>query len=98
MADALETDPAAVAALLAERDKGESGSLTVLIEHYEETVTSRDNQIYNEKSRRDAPETSCNRKYAALNALLSIYESRGDMVESLIAALDWPLLGRAVDE
>jgi len=67
---------------------GESGTLTILIEHYEETQTSLDNQIYNEEARLDALETSLTRKYAALDALLSTYENQASMVESLISSLD----------
>ncbi|MEF2230752.1 MAG: flagellar filament capping protein FliD [Pseudodesulfovibrio sp.] len=67
---------------------GESGTLTILIEHYEETQTSLDNQIYSEEARLDALETSLTRKYAALEALLSTYENQASMVESLISSLD----------
>jgi len=67
---------------------GESGTLTILIEHYEEVSTSLDNQIYNEEERLDVLETSLTRKYAALDALLSTYDSQATLLESLISSLD----------
>ncbi|OIQ50801.1 Flagellar hook-associated protein 2 [Pseudodesulfovibrio hydrargyri] len=65
----------------------ETGSLTILINHYEENVTSLDNQIYNEEKRLDAMETSLERKYAALDALLATYDSQSTALTSLIEAL-----------
>ncbi|EGB16263.1 flagellar hook-associated 2 domain-containing protein [Pseudodesulfovibrio mercurii] len=65
----------------------ETGSLTILIDHYEESVTSLDNQIYNEEKRLDALETSLERKYAALDALLATYTAQGDTLTSLLEAL-----------
>ncbi|MGE4424214.1 MAG: flagellar filament capping protein FliD [Pseudodesulfovibrio sp.] len=65
----------------------ETGSLTILINHYEESVTSLDNQIYNEEKRLDAMETSLERKYAALDALLATYEAQSTTLTSLIEAL-----------
>jgi flagellar hook-associated protein 2 len=65
----------------------ETGSLTILINHYEESVTSLDNQIYNEEKRLDAMETSLERKYAALDALLATYDAQSSTLTSLIEAL-----------
>ncbi|WP_319581849.1 flagellar filament capping protein FliD [uncultured Pseudodesulfovibrio sp.] len=65
----------------------ETGSLTILINHYEESVTSLDNQIYNEEKRLDAMETSLERKYAALDALLATYDSQSTALTSLIEAM-----------
>ena len=65
----------------------ETGSLTILIDHYEESVTSLDNQIYNEEKRLDAMQTSLERKYAALDALLATYDSQSTALTSLIEAL-----------
>ncbi|WP_272701172.1 flagellar filament capping protein FliD [Desulfovibrio sp. Fe33] len=65
----------------------ETGSLTILIEHYEENVTSLDNQIYNENKRLDALETSLQRKYAALDSLLATYEAQGTTLTSLLESL-----------
>jgi len=67
---------------------GESGTLTILIEHYEEISTSLDNQIYNEEARLDTLETSLTRQYAALDALLATYDSQSTLMESLVEALD----------
>lgn len=66
----------------------ETGSLTILIEHYEESLTSIDNQIYNEEKRLDTLETSLTRRYAALDSTLSEYESISTLLETLIADLD----------
>jgi flagellar hook-associated protein 2 len=65
----------------------ETGSLTILIEHYEESVTSLDNQIYNENKRLDVLQTSLERKYAALDALLATYDSQSTALTSLIEAM-----------
>jgi len=65
----------------------ETGSLTILINHYDENVTSLDNQIYNEEKRLDAMETSLERKYAALDALLATYDAQSSTLTSLIEAL-----------
>ena len=65
----------------------ETGSLTILVNHYEEMVTSLDNQIYNEEKRLDAMETSLERKYAALDALLASYEAQSTTLTSLLEAL-----------
>ncbi|WFS63293.1 flagellar filament capping protein FliD [Pseudodesulfovibrio thermohalotolerans] len=65
----------------------ETGSLTILIEHYEENVTGLDNQIYNEEKRLDALETSLQRKYAALDSLLATYEAQGNTLTSLLESL-----------
>lgn len=65
----------------------ETGSLTILIKHYEEMVTNLDNQIYNENKRLDAMETSLQRKYAALDALLATYEAQNSTMTSLLEGL-----------
>jgi flagellar hook-associated protein 2 len=65
----------------------ESGTLTILIENYEEQVTSLDNQIYNEEKRLDTLETSLTRRYAALDATLSEYEGIATTLESLLESL-----------
>ncbi|MDD3311595.1 flagellar filament capping protein FliD [Pseudodesulfovibrio sp.] len=67
---------------------GETGTLTILIDHYEEISTSLDNQIYNEEERLDILETSLTRKYAALDALLATYDSQSSLLESMVASLD----------
>ena len=66
----------------------ETGSLTILIDHYEESLTSIDNQIYNEEKRLDALETSLTRKYAALDSVLSELESTSTLLETLLADLE----------
>jgi len=65
----------------------ETGSLTIIIDHYEESVTSLDNQIYNENKRLDVMQTSLERKYAALDALLATYDSQGTALTSMIEAM-----------
>lgn len=65
----------------------ETGTLAILIEHYEESLTKLDNDIYNEEERLDALETSLTRKYAALDSLLSELESRSDTLSTLLADL-----------
>ncbi|MCJ2164540.1 MULTISPECIES: flagellar filament capping protein FliD [unclassified Pseudodesulfovibrio] len=66
----------------------ETGTITLLIENYEELVTNLDNQIYNEEKRLDALETSLERRYAALDATLSSYENQSSLLTSLTAQLD----------
>jgi flagellar hook-associated protein 2 len=65
----------------------ETGSLTIIIEHYDESVTSLDNQIYNEEKRLDALETSLKRKYAALDARLATYEAQSSTLTTLLQSL-----------
>lgn len=65
----------------------ETGSLAILINHYEESVTSLDNQIYNENKRLDALRTSLERKYSALDSLLATYDAKNSTLTSLIEAL-----------
>lgn len=66
----------------------ETGTIAILIDHYEENITSLENQIYNEEARLDALETSLTRKYAALDATLAEYESIGDTLTTLLEQLD----------
>ena len=66
----------------------DTGTLSILIDNYEESVTSLDNQIYNEEKRLDTLETSLTRKYAALDATLSTYENLSAMLTSQLAQLD----------
>lgn len=72
---------------LAGMTSADSGTLTILIENYEERLTSLDNQIYNEEKRLDQLEISLTRKYAALDATLSEYSSLSSTIESLLASL-----------
>ena len=65
----------------------EVGTLSILINNYEESVTSLDNQIYNEEKRLDTLESSLIRKYASLDATLSLYENRSSLLESQLAQL-----------
>jgi len=65
----------------------ENGTLTILIDNYEQSVTSLDNQIYNEEKRLDQLESSLTRKYAALEAKLSEYSALSSTLESLLASL-----------
>jgi len=67
---------------------GETGTFTILIDHYEESLTKLDNDIYNEEARLDALETSLTRKYAALDALLSELDARSDTLTTLLEDLD----------
>ncbi|QGY39552.1 flagellar filament capping protein FliD [Pseudodesulfovibrio cashew] len=64
----------------------ESGTLAILIENYEDSVDSLDNQIYNEEKRLDSLETSLQRKYSALDSLLSTYETQADTLSSLLSS------------
>ncbi len=64
------------------------GSLTLLIENYEESITSLNNQIYNEEKRLDTLETALTRKYAALDATLSYYDNQNALLTSQLAQLD----------
>lgn len=73
---------------LAAMTSADSGTLTILIENYEERLTSLDNQIYNEEKRLDQLETSLTRKYAALDATLSEYSSLSTTIESLLESLN----------
>jgi len=66
----------------------EIGSLTLLIENYEQSITSLDNQIYNEEKRLETLEASLTRKYAALDATLSYYENQSSLLSSQLAQLD----------
>jgi flagellar hook-associated protein 2 len=72
---------------LAAMTSADSGTLTILIENYEERLTSLDNQIYNEEKRLDQLEISLTRKYAALDATLSEYSSLSTTIESLLESL-----------
>jgi len=65
----------------------DDGTLPILIENYESSVTALDNNIYNEEARLDALETSLTRKYAALDALLAVYETKADTLTSLLDEL-----------
>lgn len=65
----------------------DTGTLTILIDNYEQSVTSLDNQIYNEEKRLDQLEASLTRKYAALEATLSEYSALSSTLESLLASL-----------
>ncbi len=65
----------------------EIGSLTLLIENYEQSITSLDNQIYNEEKRLETLEASLTRKYAALDATLSYYENQSSLLSSQLAQL-----------
>ncbi|BDQ35504.1 flagellar filament capping protein FliD [Pseudodesulfovibrio portus] len=65
----------------------DEGSLPILIENYESSITALDNNIYNEEARLDALETSLTRKYAALDALLSEYENKSSLLSSLLSDL-----------
>lgn len=65
----------------------ETGTLPILIENYESSVTALDNNIYNEEARLDALENSLTTKYAALDALLSTYSNQADLVDSLMSDL-----------
>jgi len=60
------------------------GTLPILIDNYEESVTSLDNQIYNEEKRLDTLETALTRKYAALDSMLSYYENQSSLMSSLL--------------
>lgn len=72
---------------LAAMTSADGGTLTILIENYEERLTSLDNQIYNEEKRLDQLEISLTRKYAALDATLSEYSSLSTTIESLLESL-----------
>ncbi|BCS87653.1 flagellar filament capping protein FliD [Pseudodesulfovibrio sediminis] len=65
----------------------DSGTMVILIDNYEESLTSLDNQIYNEEKRLDALETSLTRRYAALDATLSTYSNTSDLLTSLLSQL-----------
>eukprot|EP00831_Metopus_contortus_P007141 TRINITY_DN12730_c0_g1_i1.p1 TRINITY_DN12730_c0_g1~~TRINITY_DN12730_c0_g1_i1.p1 ORF type:complete len:1045 (-),score=252.09 TRINITY_DN12730_c0_g1_i1:1063-4197(-) len=65
----------------------DTGSLTLLIESYEETGTSLDNQIYSEEKRLDALETSLKRRYSALDATLSTYSNQSSMLTTMLSSL-----------
>ncbi len=66
----------------------ETGTLPILIRNYEESLTSLDNQIYNEEKRLDALEKSLTRKFAALDSNLSYYDNITTMLTSLIDGLE----------
>ncbi|MBI9079869.1 MAG: flagellar filament capping protein FliD [Pseudodesulfovibrio sp.] len=63
----------------------ETGTLPILIENYEASITSFDNQIYNEEQRLDSLEKTLIKKYAALDSTLSYYDNLGATLESLTA-------------
>jgi flagellar hook-associated protein 2 len=65
----------------------DTGTLPILIDNYEESVTSLDNQIYNEEKRLDNLEISLTRKYAALDSMLSYYENQSSLLSSQLAQL-----------
>ncbi|MUM76779.1 flagellar filament capping protein FliD [Pseudodesulfovibrio sp. F-1] len=65
----------------------EDGTLTILIDNYEQSVSSLNNQIYNEEKRLDQLESSLTRKYAALDAKLIEYSALSNTLESLLASL-----------
>ena len=67
-----------------------TGSLTLLIENYEEHGASLDNQIYNEEHRLDVLESSLKRRYAALDATLSTYSNQASMLENMLSSLSKP--------
>ncbi len=63
------------------------GTLPLLIESYESSITNLDNNIYNEEKRLDTLEQSLTRKYAALDGVLSLLENRSALLESQLAQL-----------
>lgn len=66
---------------------GDTGTLPIIIENYEESITSLDNNIYNEEKRLDTLENSLVTKYAALDAILATYENKSTLLETLLADL-----------
>lgn len=66
----------------------ETGTLAILIEHYEESLTSLENQIYNEEKRLDTLETRLTQKYATLDSTLSYYDTLTSTLETLLEQLD----------
>jgi len=65
----------------------DTGTLPILIENYEKSVTKLDKDIYNEEERLDTLKTSLTRKYATLDSMLSTYENKSSLLSSQIASL-----------
>lgn len=65
----------------------ETGTLSILIDNYESSITSLDNNIYNEEQRLDSLEQSLIKKYASLDSTLAYYENQSALLSSQLAQL-----------
>ncbi|WP_027178640.1 flagellar filament capping protein FliD [Maridesulfovibrio bastinii] len=63
-----------------------SGSIPLLIKSYDESITNLENNIYTEEARLDSLETELNRKYAALDEMLSYYENIASQLEATLSS------------
>lgn len=62
-----------------------SGSIPLLIKSYDDSITNLENNIYNEEARLDSLETELNRKYSALDEMLSYYENLASQLEATLS-------------
>lgn len=65
----------------------ETGTLPIMIDNYKTTLTSLENQIYNEEKRLDTLRTELTRKYAVLDSLLATYSTLSDQLATQLESL-----------
>ncbi|WP_320172824.1 flagellar filament capping protein FliD [Maridesulfovibrio sp.] len=64
-----------------------TGSIPLLAASYEDLTTKLENEIYNEEARLDSYQTSLERKYSALDTMLSYYSNLETQLETTTASL-----------